>query len=324
MRAISIPSGTLGVPIQLWGLLWDLSWHREFGRDSLLDPPHIVMGIGILVGIFALWRERRQIYLPRPHPLGGAMLLLTGIVWEIAALSLDALWHILFGPDLEMGIWSPPHIMVITGVWVQAIWYVVSVLSQKAHQKPVTPVYALLGCAALIAIVSPFFGPIEYLPRRRDPFVYPLVMTVLSAFVLLAGRTATQHPWACTITAVLFTLIRGLPSLILWLSGRAVPGYPTPLLVPALLIDWSLYRSGTATRRLGFLSGAAFGLLPLLELPLVNWGASYQWPLEVALVAILPVAVTGMFISSLGWRAGSRLRRVLLLPGPSQTLNNAP
>lgn len=311
-----MPPGAFSVLIQCWGLLWDLSWHLDFGRESLLDPPHVVMGIGIVVALLAWWHERRRTRVPRPHRLGGPALLLFGILWEIAALGWDQLWHVLFGSDLKAGIWSPPHIMVITGVWVQAIWSIVASLSQEADRRSALPIHSLLGCAVLLSVVSPFFGPIEYLLHRRDPFLYPLLMAGLAAFVFLVGRTATQHPHGCTIIAALYTLVRGLPALVLWLAGRAMPGYPTPLIVPALLIDWSLRRTKTPTRRAAFLAGTAFGVLPLLELPLVNLRAAYQWPVEVALFAILPAAAVGMSSGYLGWRVGTWLRRILLIAGP--------
>lgn len=308
--------GCSSILLQCWGLLWDISWHQDFGRESSLSPPHITIGLGLLIGAVAVWHGRRELRLPHRHPLGGARLLPLGILWEIVALGWDNLWHALFGPDLEAGLWSPPHLMVITGVWVQAMGCVSAALSPEAPGKPARPLYALLAFATLLAAVSPLFGPIDYLLHHRDPFLYPLVMTLTTAFIFLVGRTATGQPWGCTIIAALYTLVRGLPPLLLWLHGDTAPGYPTPLIVPALLIDLSLRQTPTPTRRTALLAGTAFGVLPLLELPLVNWGAAYQWPIEVPLFAVLPVAAAGMWTGLLGWQVGGWLRRMVPSAGP--------
>jgi hypothetical protein len=316
MRTV-IVLGCVSILVQYWGLLWDISWHQDFGRDSSLSPPHITILLGLLMGAVAVWHGRRELRLSHRHPLGGARLLPVGILWEILALGWDDVWHTFFGPDLEAGIWSPPHLMVSMGVWVQALGCVSAALSSKAPGKPARPLSALLAFATFLAIVSPLWGPIDYRLHHRDPFLYPLVITLTAAFVFLAGRAATKHRWSCTIIAGLYVLVRAFPSLLLWIHGDTVPGYPTPLIVPGLLIDLFLRRTPTPTRRTILVAGTAFAVLPLLEFPLVNLRSAYQWPFEVALLAILPVAAAGMWTGFLGWQVGGWLRRTLPSAGPS-------
>ena len=304
--------GSVGVVLQAVGLFWDLSWHRDFGREWALSPPHIPILAGLLIGgVVAAWRVWRTPSAAYRHPLGGGRLLLAGVVCEILGLGWDELWHHLFGPDLAAGLWSPPHLMVVLGVWIQAAGCVTAVLSDEPRGRPAA---AYLAAGALLATMAPIFGPIEYIPSHRDPFLYPVLMAFLSGLVLFAGRTAVNQPWGCTIIAVLYSLVRGVPALLLWLNGSSVSGYPTPLVIPAVLADWILNWSATSPRRNAILAGGAFGILPFLEWPAVNWVASHQWPvyhwpIDVPLLALIPAALAGISGGLLGRLAGGRARR---------------
>ena len=310
--------GSIGVVLQAVGFFWDLSWHRDVGRESPFSPPHTLIFAGLLiVSVFAAWRVWRTPSTAYRHPLGGGRLLLVGVVLEILGLGSDNLWHYLFGSDLEAGLWSPPHLMVILGVWIQAVGCVTATLSDEPRARPVA---AYLAAGALLASVAPIFGPIEYIPSHRDPFLYPVLMAFLSAFVLFAGRTAVNQPWGCSIIAVLYSLVRGVPALLLWLTGSSVSGYPTPLVVPAVLADWILNRPATSSRRSAILAGGAFGILPFLEWPMVNWVASsqwpvYHWPIDVPLLALIPAALAGISGGLLGRLTGGRARRTFVSGG---------
>jgi hypothetical protein len=307
--------GSVGVVLQAVGFFWDLSWHRDFGRESSFSPPHIVVLAGLFIGgVVAVWRVWRTPSAAYRHPLGGGRLLLAGVVCEILGLGWDDLWHRLFGLDLDAGLWSPPHLMVILGVWIQAAGCVTAALSDEPRARPGA---AYLAAGALLASVAPIFGPIEYMPSHRDPFLYPILMAFVAAFVLFAGRAAVNQPSGCTIIAVLYSLVRGVPGLLLWLSGSMVSGYPTPLVVPAVLADWILNRPASSSRGTAILAGGVFGLLPFLEWPLVNWVASHQWPvyhwpIDVPLLALIPAALAGISGGLLGRLTGGWARRTFV------------
>lgn len=310
--------GSVGVVLQAVGLFWDLSWHRDFGREWALSPPHIPILAGLLIGgVVAAWRVWGTPSVAHRHPLGGGRLLLAGVLCEILGLGWDEIWHHLFGPDLEAGLWSPPHLMVVLGVWIQAAGCVTAALSDEPRARPVV---AYLAAGALLATMAPIFGPIEYIPSHRDPFLYPVLMAFLSGFVLFAGRTAVNRPWGCTLIAVLYSLVRGVPALLLWLTGSSVSGYPTPLVVPAVLADWILNRPAMSSRRNVILAGGAFGVLPFLEWPVVNWVASqqwpiYHWPIDVPLLALIPAALAGISGGLLGRLTGGQVRRMFVSGG---------
>lgn len=106
----------------------------------------------------------------------------------------------------------------------------------------------------------------------------------------------------------------------LWLNGSSVSGYPTPLVVPAVLADWILNRPATSSRRDVILAGGAFGILPFLEWPVVNWIASlqwpaYHWPIDVPLLALIPAALAGISGGLLGRLTGGRARRTFVTGG---------
>ena len=92
------------------GLNWDVAWHILLVRESMWQPPHLVMyvfvGIAIMLGILG-WVSTRS-------PLWRKIAIaLFGIP---TAICLDELWHIFFFEEEITSIWmtlSPPHLLVL-------------------------------------------------------------------------------------------------------------------------------------------------------------------------------------------------------------------
>jgi len=94
---------------------WDVWWHGAIGRDSLFEPPHILLYSSVIVAIsLGAWGWRK----------------VKDPVWKRLALTLlivpltapfDELWHRVFGvEDLTspLVVWSPPHLALILSVMV--------------------------------------------------------------------------------------------------------------------------------------------------------------------------------------------------------------
>lgn len=115
---------TISSILFLVGGLWDESWHRIYGIESVLDDffwrPHqlIYISLGLTAG-FAF--AGLLVVLRRPGSLRArfrseptmSLLALVAFYLTIAA-PIDAVWHEIYGLDLSG--WSLPHIVMLAGV----------------------------------------------------------------------------------------------------------------------------------------------------------------------------------------------------------------
>ena len=89
---------------------WDTWWHFAVGRDSLWEPPHLLLyaaAIGVMgSGIYGWYRTRDKLW--------RRLAILIAIVPLSAPF--DELWHRLFGEEeisSPLIVWSPPHMVLI-------------------------------------------------------------------------------------------------------------------------------------------------------------------------------------------------------------------
>src|SRR5262245_50551500 len=105
---------TVAVALFLFGTAWDVQWHVAVGRDRLLTAPHVLMLLGIalagLANLTALVVDLRQ----RRRPKLGVVLSGVGALLAGLAFVLDDYWHALYG--IDVAIWAPFHVMIVTGV----------------------------------------------------------------------------------------------------------------------------------------------------------------------------------------------------------------
>lgn len=116
--------------IGAYGVLWDIQWHVDVGRDRFLTPPHLTLYVSTAVrGLLCLgmvlwstWRYRQGTpelnerttvqFLGFRGPLG-VMVAGFGDVTLAASAPLDNYWHQLYGIDVS--IWEPFHMMGLFG-----------------------------------------------------------------------------------------------------------------------------------------------------------------------------------------------------------------
>jgi hypothetical protein len=120
--------GQLGAP-------WDGEWHAYVGRDWFWTPPHALIyscvgGGGLIALVMVLletWRYRkgyvddksttcvlRVFHAPLGYIVGGY-----GALMALFAAPFDNYWHQLYGIDISL--WSPFHIMGVTGCFIGAL-----------------------------------------------------------------------------------------------------------------------------------------------------------------------------------------------------------
>jgi len=124
----------LGAILFLLGTSWDVQWHSFIGRDRTLIPPHLMMLGGVaLSGVAALaavlietvWARRNPTIAKNSTPFEtfhsslGAYIAGFGALDAAIGFPLDSYWHAVYGIDVP--IWAPFHIMIITGMGVAAL-----------------------------------------------------------------------------------------------------------------------------------------------------------------------------------------------------------
>lgn len=134
--------------IGCFGVLWDIQWHVDVGRDSFLTPPHLTLYTASAVsGLISLWmvlwstwrfrrgaleiNERTTVQLWGFRGPLGFMVSGFGSLALVVAAPFDNYWHQLYGIDVS--IWEPFHMMGMFGNTV-AIFGLMVLLSSEFNR----------------------------------------------------------------------------------------------------------------------------------------------------------------------------------------------
>jgi hypothetical protein len=238
-----------GALIAFLGTSWDIQWHTFVGRDRTLIPPHEVMLTGIALGGIAtlvaiitetIWiRQHRSIatqFTPFAGLFSGSLgAYIAGYAALNAAVAfpLDTYWHTLYGIDVTL--WAPFHIMIISGMALMAFG---SAYMLASAANLATSIHALrerrtayLGMIVAFATTLSLFTLLLFNATDQAYFL-PLGFTSISLFPVLSGLLlgcmlvaairAIPWKWVATSIAVvslLFVLIDQLyvPPALAWL-----------------------------------------------------------------------------------------------------------
>ena len=92
---------------------WDAWWHGAVGRESLFEPPHLLLYAttiaAVLLGVYGWYTTKERVW-----KRVALFLLLIPV-----AAPFDELWHRVFGiEDLSspLIVWSPPHLAIIFAI----------------------------------------------------------------------------------------------------------------------------------------------------------------------------------------------------------------
>ncbi len=345
-----------GALISFVGTSWDIQWHSLIGRDRTLIPPHEMMLTGITIGGIAaltviimetIWARRSPRMAQQFTPFAGlfsgplgAYIVGYAALNSAVAFPLDTYWHTLYGIDVNL--WAPFHIMIITGMALMAFGSVYMLasaahLAARLHASKAER-SASLGMIAAFATSLSLFTLLLAEGSNLNRSV-PLGFASFSLFPVLAalllgtmlGGAVYALPWKWVATSVvgvsfLFALIDQLvvPPALTWLmqieqltyrAGHSNPppvslvavAWPLLSLVSAVVIDLCVQRArkqGWSKRRL-FMSIALAALVGGIPLSLVH-------PLNaLSLASGLGVLGTllSLVIGSLGGIVGTTLGR---------------
>ena len=256
------------------GVYWDLGWHYDRGRDTVLSAPHLLIGLGSMVlGLaVALWsvilhrRCRRDARIVLPvREYGGIsyspLLLITLIAALVppTALSIDEAWHQLFG--LDTSLWSPTHLLAIIAGPVAMI-AVSALLAWEMNQtdpdRARAEVRSLrgLGLAGMLAIgtfagvaVTLLLPWAEYdfdLPQWDLTLAPPLLVAMLAFPTFLAAETIGRQ-WTATLVLGCVAVLRlGITGFVM-AADQTAPDIVVPVLA-GVVVDLIVI-SGSRTLR---------------------------------------------------------------------------
>jgi hypothetical protein len=307
----------LGVVVFLLGTSWDIQWHSFIGRDRTLVPPHLVLLGGIvLCGAAAAAmvvaesvRARRDPALVATstpfadvfHAPLGAFVAGFGALDAAAGFPLDVSWHALYGIDVS--IWAPFHVMIVSGMAFAALGVAAWLLSSAhlatragaAGAARAGYLGALLAFAVtagtLLLLLDAAFGRMHLDLFGLPLDIFPVMCAGFGAFPLAAAARAHPWRWAASLVAagfyaldlILYVAIPPLTDALVtaeqqtYLFGHpriviVAMVWPITLIIAALLLDLAvrmaqrrLWSDSATRRRLALAAGVGFTLVVLLD-----------------------------------------------------------
>lgn len=305
VRARAVPwylwASVLAVTSTTVGLYWDISWHIGIGRDTFWTPAHLAIQFGAvitglscaylilhttLIGDVAAKQSSVRIWGMR-GPLG-AFVAAWGGFCMLTSAPFDNWWHQSFGLDIT--ILSPPHVVLILGIFVMGFGGLILISSQVNRSPGAardTLSRLLLYSGSLLLCLLLMLG-YEYIGDQTlmHSAIYYRVLGMIAPVVLIGIGRASGRRYAATTLAAMYT--------VWWLAGNwifplfpaqaklgpvltpvthMVPlGFPVLLLPGAMALDLVLNRLGDrGDTWKAMAAGAAFLAASLV----VNWPFAY-------------------------------------------------
>lgn len=183
---------------------WDVWWHGAFGRDSFIEPPHLLLyaasAAALVAGALAFYRFRdgswRRITLA----------LLAISLWA----PLDNVWHRLFGvEDLfsVLAVWSPPHLFLVAAI-VTALWFLFPKLENDRLGRQFFGSLAISSLAVLLVFaVLPFHPLGPY--RLWGPWGAVYITAILAGF-FIASQSLVGGFGRATMVGAFFALLHAM------------------------------------------------------------------------------------------------------------------
>src|SRR5215469_6642097 len=227
-------SSVLAVTSTTAGLYWDISWHIGIGRDTFWTPAHVAIQLGAVItgvscaylilyttlAVTAASKENSVRIWGLRGPLG-AFVAAWGGFCMLTSAPFDNWWHDSFG--LDVMILSPPHVVLILGIFVMGFGGLVLTSSQLnlstgKIRKRLAQILLYSGCLLLCLL---FMLGLEYIGDQTlmHSAIYYRVLGMAAPVVLVGIGRATGLRWTATILAAIYTS--------LWLAGNWIfPLFP--------------------------------------------------------------------------------------------------
>ena len=256
---------TLAVTSATIGGYWDISWHSSIGRDTFWTPAHLAIQLcGVLAGIafgylilHTTFSKHSPLAAASVHIFGfrapmGAFIASWGGIAMLTSAPFDNWWHDAYGIDVK--IVSPPHILLIMGVYAVVIGTLVLLAghmnrsraeSHTAEKRLILYINGIMLVQIMILLMESTNRP--YLHSAR---AY-LTVAALPPIVLALSSRLTGYRFAATLVTAFYMLFRIALILVLPLFAAEPklgpvyqqvthfipPDFPLLFIVPALALD---------------------------------------------------------------------------------------
>lgn len=278
------------------GLDWDVAWHILLVRESMWQPPHMVMYIAVsvatMLSVYGWWHTRDHIF---------RKLVIVLFAVPFAAI-FDEMWHIVFGEDDMSNIWmalSPPHVMVLL-TYIYSAYLVLSGLervSKNTLQRicKVCAIAVIMNCVLLMALP---FDPLHF--YSGEVVWTAWVVPCCIFWMMLYTKKRVDLYWSSVCLAVVhllltrFSLPANAPGLIVFPYKEPTVwiGY-TAYITSAIFMDVSSAYSNTIrTTMAGLLFGS---ILYGFSFPLLQ--PEFAYPLNLGVIYIVSAGFGG-FLSA--------------------------
>jgi NAD(P)-dependent dehydrogenase (short-subunit alcohol dehydrogenase family) len=297
------------------GFYWDVAWHVDYGRDTLLfTPAHtaIIVGLnGLLIAaavttLVATWTKAdvavRRFGLRAPW---GAVILFALGIGAVGAFPLDELWHRAYGVDVTM--WGPTHLGMIGGASFGPLALLVLIREAGGTLTRFGRRLTAAVCMATLLGLSTFQLEFDLGVPQWQHLYHPVLVAIASGFALVVARLVIGRGGA-VFAALDFTVQRAITAFVV---GGALH-HTTP--------HWALYLGSAVAieaaaaltrRRAPLVQALSYGAAVTVGLS-TEWAWTQVWgrhPWGPALLPGIAVAVVAAFAAALlGTAAGRRLR----------------
>lgn len=227
-------SSVVAVTSTTVGVYWDISWHIGIGRDTFWTPAHVAIQVGaVMTGLCCAYlilhttfagdaeiRENSVCIWGLHGPLG-AFIAAWGGFCMLTSAPFDNWWHESFG--LDVTILSPPHVVLILGIFVMGFGGLVLTSSQMnlaSRENRRELEWMLLYSGSLLLSLLFMLGS-EYIGDQTlmHSAIYYRVVGMIAPVVLIGISRASGRRWTATTVAAIYT---GL-----WLAGNWIfPLFP--------------------------------------------------------------------------------------------------
>ncbi len=282
------------------GGMWDISWHRSIGRDSFWTPAHMAIYLGgIVAGLTCGWLVLRATFAGDAQARGagvsfwgfrgplGAWVCIWGAFAMLVSAPFDDWWHNAYGLDVE--ILSPPHLVLSAGIFGIGLGAMLMALARQNNaggsDRLLQRLFVYTG-GLLVLMLATLFTERIMLPNDQHAPAFFFVSAAIFPILLVAIARGSASRWGATGAAGVYM---GVTLLMIWIlqlfpaqpmlapimrqiDRMIPPSFPLLLVLPALVVDFTLNRlSADAGRLRTWLVAVGAGVAAIAVLGVVQW-----------------------------------------------------
>ena len=321
------------------GTAWDVHWHWTVGRDWFWTPPHMLLYSGSALAGFLAFLVVFRTSIERGSPGVVTMFrsllsrgygsVAIGSALMITAAVFDDIWHRTIG---DRNIWSPPHVMGVTGAIIITLGTAIALL-HAGRRQVLPPSWVRVGVVQLLAgpLLTAYFGltPATLMVFLQDatglrfyvstPYIIAalaslMVPAMVTCYPQVLGRRGFE---IATVVAVGLWVLQTVFHLVATpltagltgyaMNPSAVPDLRFELLTLGFMLIPPLVVSRLAIRQ-PWVVGAMIGVLYAAGLTV--WLGALGMERGAWALPIVGVITLGIMSASAGMLCGQWIRRV--------------